>query len=265
MEDDWFGEDFAQKSSVWVRFFESRNNRRALQRLSGAGVTSGRLLEIGVGSGSLLASAQKKGFRVEGIDLSEPVARAASKRHGIKVQCGSIANLKPTHTYDVIVMNHVLEHVASPVEFVTQAVDLLSPNGYILIAVPNIKSLEARLPGWNSYEPYHLLYFDASTLSRVVSEVGLSKVKLSSHESFSGWFLAIVRTLMGINSSDGAAVTKSAHVSVNKGYRRLAVEFSYRILSILFGLFIYPLRLIQGYCGRGDELYCLARKEPSKG
>ena len=78
MEDDWFGEDFAQKSSIWVRFLRAVTIavrfKDCRERASPA-VDYWRL-EWAVVRCLLLP---EKGFRVEGIDLSEPVARAASK------------------------------------------------------------------------------------------------------------------------------------------------------------------------------------------
>ena len=58
-------------------------------------------------------------------------------------------------------MHHLLEHVADPVALLQDARARLKPGGALQLAVPNIRSWEARLRGWNSYEPYHLLYFTA--------------------------------------------------------------------------------------------------------
>ena len=57
MQEDWFGENYANpESSVWEGWFEARNDRRTFARIRSSGVTHpGRMLEIGIGSGSLLA------------------------------------------------------------------------------------------------------------------------------------------------------------------------------------------------------------------
>ena len=98
-------------------------------------------------------------------------------------------------------MNHVLEHVQEPLDFLRDVKKLLVPCGFVHIAVPNIACWEARLVGWNCYEPYHLLYFNYATLVQAISAVGMELVQVSTYESVSGWFLALLRTILGVNSS----------------------------------------------------------------
>jgi SAM-dependent methyltransferase len=48
-------------------------------------------------------------------------------------------------TYDLINMNHVLEHIPEPDVFLQRIRNKLAPSGYLLIATPNAKSLWAKI------------------------------------------------------------------------------------------------------------------------
>src|SRR5262245_57031386 len=60
---EFFDDEQEPVASFWTRLFEQMNNRRTLRRLSDAGSTARRrLLEVGVGNGSLLTAARRQGY-----------------------------------------------------------------------------------------------------------------------------------------------------------------------------------------------------------
>ncbi|AGX86618.1 class I SAM-dependent methyltransferase [Candidatus Symbiobacter mobilis] len=237
MEDEWFGEGYeARKSSVWVEWFEAWNNRKTLARLAAHSRQGNRLLEIGVGSGSFLKVAKTKGFDVMGCDLSAPICRHVERECGIAMHCGFLSELPDDRQCDAVVMNHVLEHVQQPVEFLQDVFRLLKPEGIVHIAVPNIDCWEACLPGWTSYEPYHLTYFNRQTLLKAVEAAGFSAERVLTSDSFSGWFLALLRTALGINRTQGV-VTRPVAASENRpaNSRSGWVEHAYRLAMVVVG------------------------------
>src|SRR5262245_39055687 len=174
MEEDWFGEPSHGALSFWVNHFEAWNNKRTLTRLAEASSPGHRLLEIGVGSGSFLNAARQIGYEVMGCDLSASICQRVRQTYHIPMHGGHLTALAGESCFDVVVMNHVLEHVDQPIELLRDVHRLLSPRGIVHIAVPNIGCWEAWLPGWTSYEPYHLAYFTPQTLKRVVFASGLA-------------------------------------------------------------------------------------------
>lgn len=234
MEDEWFGESYEQRySSFWVEWFEAWNNRATLSRLTTMSHRGKRLLEIGVGSGSFLKAAKDKGWDVQGCDLSEPICRRVEREVGVPMHCGPVASLDAEGRFDVVVLNHVLEHVQHPVAFLREVRRLLAPGGFAHIAVPNIACWESRLSGWTSYEPYHLSYFDRQTLARAVAAAGLSLGQIGTKDSFSGWFLALLRTAVGADRKHGA-ITRPLAASVSR-QRTGLVEHGYRLAMVLAG------------------------------
>lgn len=264
--EEWFGDGY-NKSSFWVRRFENWNNRRTLKRLGRSFLSGKRLLEIGLGSGSFLKAASDAGAEVLGCDLSPAICLHAQKTYGVTVHCGPLSTLQEANEFQVVVMNHVLEHVQDPVGFLREVHRRLAPGGIVHIAVPNLSCLEAILSGWTSYEPYHLAYFEPRTLTRTVTQAGLAVERLQTLDSFSGWFLAILRTLLGVNRQPGAIVTRSANDNGRQPWsqRKPWVEHTYRLSMVITGVVIWPLRWVQSLLGVGDELICLAYKPSSKG
>ncbi len=256
MEKEWF--DTPPPPSAWIRVFELLNNRRVWKRISSFFSTAPTLLEVGVGSGSFLAWCASRGVEAVGCDLSVAVATAASARSGVRVFHTPVAELPTGHTFDVVVMNHVLEHVVDPIRLLEDVRERLRPNGYIHVAVPNVTCFEAALPGWVGYQPYHLVYFGPPTLRRAIAAAGLEAVSVSTHESFSGWFLALLRTFVGGPDAAGGSQAQK------RGGHSPIVTHSYRLAMALAGAITLPLRAVQAAIYRGDEVVAIARRaEPS--
>jgi SAM-dependent methyltransferase len=72
-----------------------------------------RFLDVGCGNGAFLDRARRAGWDVMGVD-PDPVAVQAARCRGLNVQRGSIECLD-ADTFDVITLNHVIEHVHDPV------------------------------------------------------------------------------------------------------------------------------------------------------
>lgn len=255
MEEAFFGESYEPVRSFWVRLFEVMKNRRTMRRLRGYAELAGDLLEIGVGSGSFLAYAQARGFVPLGCDLSAAICGRVERNTGIRMHCGPLESLLDQQKFDVVVMNHVLEHVSDPQSLLKAAHARLKPDGVLHLAVPNVAAWEARLPGWNSYEPYHLLYFTPRTLRATAEEVGFEILEVTTHESFSGWFLALLRTLL--KKGHSARVQQRGNTSA-KGSTSI-LEHGYRLTMVAWGLATLPLRRLQEMLGKGDEVILLAR------
>jgi 2-polyprenyl-3-methyl-5-hydroxy-6-metoxy-1,4-benzoquinol methylase len=258
-ETEWFGESYHPETSWWVRWFETLNNRRTMRRLAQAKPCGRRLLEVGVGSGSLLQGAWQQGYDVMGCELSRAICMRMEQR-GIRMHCGPLEDLSGEGRFNVAVVNHVLEHVHDPVTLLCHIRRLLAPGGVLHLVVPNVACWEARLPGWTSYEPYHLTYFTAPTLKRTIMSSGLVLEQLFTHETFSGWLLALLRTGLGANRN-GRIQPNVWTGRPSTGFARPAlVEHAYRLAMVSAGGVLWPLRVWQGSIGRGDEIVCIARR-----
>lgn len=254
LNEAFFGVNYEPFRSAWVRIFERLNNRRTMKRLRAATGVGVQLLEIGVGSGSFLEYAKTCGYSPLGCDLSPAICSRIEQRTGISMHCGYLESLSNQQLFDVVVMNHVLEHVSDPVALLKAVRSRLKRGGLLHLAVPNVGSWEARLPGWNSYEPYHLLYFTPQTLQLAAERAGFEIQRMTTHESFSGWFLAILCTLL---TKDNVRQSQQKLRTSTKQSTSI-VEHAYYFVMVTWGVFTFPFRLFQEFHGKADEIILLA-------
>jgi SAM-dependent methyltransferase len=166
----------------WLR----RSNER--QTLPWHG--EGRLLDFGCGGGSYLERMQRQGWRVTGVDASERAVLRIRDELGLEAFTGTLPHpaLKPA-TYDVITMWHSLEHVHDPLRVLREARRLLTPEGKLLVAVPNIDSLPFRWFGgtWFGLDlPRHLTHFTPWTLTLMLQRAGFrpGSVRMLRHSEW---------------------------------------------------------------------------------
>jgi SAM-dependent methyltransferase len=95
---------------------------------------SARILDVGCGSGVLLADLKQLGYKnLLGIDRFVP--QSIEYGDGVKVVKGTLEDLVGT-TWDVIMFHHSLEHMPNPAKVLRLATDLLAPGGQCLVRIP---------------------------------------------------------------------------------------------------------------------------------
>lgn len=96
-----------------------------------------RLLDVASGPGYVAAVAAERGARVTGIDFSAPmVARARSANPAVDFQEGDAEALAfPDGSFDAVVMNFGMLHLARPERAMTEAARVLKPAGRFAFTV----------------------------------------------------------------------------------------------------------------------------------
>jgi SAM-dependent methyltransferase len=141
--------------------------RRILHRVCVEPTSS--LLDVGCMYGYLLQEAKKQGIsRVEGVELAgAPVAWA--RRQGSTVFQGTLEEYAATQPgqFDVIIAQHILEHIADVDGFLHAAFSLLRPRGRLVVCVPHFGARTQRLfkQSWGWYQlPAHVFHFTPAAL-----------------------------------------------------------------------------------------------------
>jgi SAM-dependent methyltransferase len=156
----------------------------------------GKALEIGCGDGRELLYLKEKGWQVVGTELSES-SGAAAKSAGLEVHNASLEELKfPDGHFDVIMMWHVIEHLPTPRQTLQEVHRILKPNGMLLLACPNYRSIDVFLAKERAFleVPRHLYYFTGSVLQQLLSDLGFEIT--SAH-----WFsleIGVVSTMQSL-------------------------------------------------------------------
>ncbi len=128
-----------------------------------------KLLEIGCGVGSFLVAASRKGWDVEGIDLSQNAISASRLVHQIPVRQGTLEDLPfQSGAYAAIVCWEVLEHLATPQAFLARVRSLLRERGLFACSVPNChpRVPHAGVLGSASLPPVHLNFWDCDSFRK---------------------------------------------------------------------------------------------------
>jgi SAM-dependent methyltransferase len=149
---------------------ETRRTLSMLRRHAPAG----RLLEIGPGSGALLAAARAEGYDVEAVELNP--AQVAFIRDTLRVPCAD--NLDAvTGTFDVVYHRDVLSHFSDPIEVFERIHSLLAPGGYHVFETGS-GDFRPRYASWFStfQFPDHLFFFSRESLALLLSRTGYSLV-----------------------------------------------------------------------------------------
>lgn len=96
------------------------------------------VFEIGCGSGGCLYPFYEVGKQVSGCDFNEDYLKIGISK-GMNLYIGEVDFDKTSpNSQSLVILSHVLEHVANPFEFFCEAVKLVREEGYILVEVPGI-------------------------------------------------------------------------------------------------------------------------------
>jgi 2-polyprenyl-3-methyl-5-hydroxy-6-metoxy-1,4-benzoquinol methylase len=159
---------------------EAANHRATFRhrlRLIPTPATGTRLLDVGAAAGYFVEQARLKGWQAEGVEPSEWAAMYAQSELKQPVFQGTLADARfPPGSFDVMTLWEVIEHLADPRAFLTEAARVVRPSGFLILSTPDAGSGVARLlgrrwPGWAKV-PEHLYFFDRVSLVRLLHETG---------------------------------------------------------------------------------------------
>ena len=137
--------------------------------------SGGRLLDVGTADGHFLEVMRDRGWQVSGVEPGG--SRPEDDDRGLDIRYdsfpGATADL-PSGSFDVITSWAVFEHLHDPRSAFAECARLLRPNGHLVIQVPNLDSIAARLPITEDV-PRHLYFYDPSTLKAFGETAGLDR------------------------------------------------------------------------------------------
>ena len=162
---------------------------------------NGRFLDIGCAVGFLLEEARSSGFKAEGVELNKKATELVrSKGFDVKLcalhECGYSES-----SFDVISLNHILEHVIEPNEFLKSIRGILKNTGIIIIGVPNHDSLVAKLYkskwyGWGV--PEHIWHFDRVSMQNLLSKNGFQIKEVIQNNQYYPFSKSFRKNLMAL-------------------------------------------------------------------
>jgi SAM-dependent methyltransferase len=217
-----------------------------------------RLLDVGAGRGRFVGAARQEGYDALGIEPSVRGVQAAAGI-GAPVTRASIADAEfATASIDLISLWHVLEHLDEPGAGIGRIREWLRPDGWLLVGVPNLVSLQAVVGADRWYHldvPRHRVHFTPAGLRNLLEAQGFSVGSmhhlLLEHNPFGMWQSLVNR-----------ATDRPSYL-----YNLLKHNAPARSRDLVITLAAVPLaplavaaEAIAGAAGRGGTIAVLARR-----
>ena len=102
---------------------------------------AGTVLDVGAGSGEFAYLMGQLGKNVTGIEPNAGYAAYCRDALGLDIQTAHLApDLFEAGRFDLIRLNHVLEHLNDPVKYLSMIAAWLAPGGVLYVEVPNIET-----------------------------------------------------------------------------------------------------------------------------
>ena len=151
-----------------VEWMTQRRARRLHELLK----KPGKILEIGCGRGLLLQELSHLRHDCYGTERSSLAAARALQIPGVKIFTHALEDCRfPPGEFDMVLLWHVVEHLDSPEQVLREVSRILKPGGYLILEVPNLASLQARIFGRHWFHldiPRHLYHFTVIGLTHLL-------------------------------------------------------------------------------------------------
>jgi SAM-dependent methyltransferase len=170
-------------------------------RLLGSLPPASRVIEVGAGRGRLIAALRARGHDAVGIEPSRASSAAAIAK-GLPVDAVPLeeASFRSAEA-DLVILWHVLEHLERPREALARVGEWVKRGGRVVVAVPNLSSLQARIGGdrWFHQDvPRHRTHFTAKGLVALLRRGGFSPTAvrhLMIEQNWPGMWLTLLNGL----------------------------------------------------------------------
>lgn len=131
------------------------------------------LLDIGCANGDFPRFMQKKGWRVEGVEVSES-SKPIPDFKVFRKDFSQIPVSEPC--YDAITAWAVLEHVHDPMAYFMKVGEILKPDGLFVFLVTNFESSSSKYL-FREDIPRHLYFFTEEMIKKYLEKAGLELVE----------------------------------------------------------------------------------------
>jgi hypothetical protein len=145
---------------------------------------------------------------------------------------------------------NLIEHVANPLDVVSNLRECLTPEGMVLIKTPNVDSLDARLfrhRNWGGFHcPRHWVLFDKQSFLSLICRAGLVPLQFKYTQGAPFWSVSVV-----------AMLEKRKWIRLD-GAHPTYLHPLYKLLVILFAGF----DLLRAPFARPSQMFWILRRAP---
>lgn len=188
-------------SSDWLERLDYRIRLATVERLIRASTPRGAFVaDVGCAQANQALLLSGLGYRVVACDLRVGFLRYAARKSAAGGPCLAAASGTELPLLDgatdVVLLGEILEHVAHPNEFLTEARRVLRPGGLLIATTPNGGYRTSPLPTWSEarghLEDYearqfgpdggdHLFLYTAGELNELLTQAGFTEVHVTHY------------------------------------------------------------------------------------
>ena len=176
---------------------------------------TGRVLEVGCGTGEILRLLKSRGAQVFGVE-PHPDSANVARRHGIQVICDKAESLENLgDVFDTVLFSFALEHTQDPLTALKLVRQVLTRTGKLFVFTHNFNCLSRLFFGesWSGWHlPYHTYFFTKKTLHKMLTEAGY---RIKSVRSYTRPDLLVesCRLLLArLRGADAVTFAQNAHL-----------------------------------------------------
>lgn len=178
---------FVPSTSNSERYLLNRRGYGSHQAMLDLVGSNAKILDVGAGTGNLAEQLRDvHNGQVIGVELDDEAAEVMESR-GFKVVRGDITVPATLDTvtelgpFDHVICGDVLEHILDPQRMLMDLRPMLRPGGTIIVSLPNVVSVRARLTillgRWNYadtgiFDRTHLRFFTPTTAKQLLVDSG---------------------------------------------------------------------------------------------
>jgi 2-polyprenyl-3-methyl-5-hydroxy-6-metoxy-1,4-benzoquinol methylase len=155
----------------------------------------GRLLDYGCGTGHFLHAITKNGWKTVGLEPDKDARNLARQQTPNSKIYKSLYNIETSEKkFNIITLWHVLEHIHDLNDTLQTLKSRLKQKGKLVVAVPNISSLDAQLykQHWAAYDvPRHLYHFNQEAMKTLMLKHGM-KVKKTYPMPLDAYYISML-------------------------------------------------------------------------
>ena len=129
------------------------------------------VLDFGCGNGGILRHIQPLVARVDGVEVN-PAVRSCCRAIGAAIY-PNIESVPSTNRYDVVISNHVLEHVRDVCPTLESIRAIIKPGGTLVLKLPFDDANSAYQREWSNQDiDHHLFTWTPRVLANLLQETG---------------------------------------------------------------------------------------------
>lgn len=229
-----------------VRWFIEHRTSSEIKLFNKFNANVKNVLEIGCAYGQYLKDLRDMaGYEVTGVEMDAECCQRGREEYNIDIKLGKLFDAAfPNDSFDLVIMNHVIEHLYNPKETIKEINRILRKDGLVSIKTPQLESMERKWFGkyWMPYEaPRHLFIFSAGTLSQLLENNGYKIVKVIYEKTPNNIILSFRSTL------------------IDKKYPKWLIDFFNINNYFLLALFT-PVSFLLGTIKQSGRMVVIAQK-----